>query len=636
MVKLLNEILRELPQEHIASVEFEGAQIVIYTKSIDFLFDGREKVKTLVSLFKKRIELRSDNSLLLSEEETKKYIRDLLEDVGEMEFKFDFARSKLILETENVGAAIGQKGSNLKKIQRKTRWSIEVRRIPRLRSRTVDAMRSVEFQESEYRRKFLNKVGRRIYGGWRSEKIKSWARVTMLGGANQIGRSAVYLQTQESRVLFDCGINPSVPRGDINEFPYLDAPEFKLEDIDAIVLSHAHMDHCGLIPYLYKMGYKGPLYCTEPTRDLCALSLLDCIKLQENTPQGALYKAEDIKEMLKHIIPLNYTEVTDITPDIRLTFYNAGHILGSALCHANIGNGFHNFMYSGDFNFSYKQRLLNKAETTFPRLETFLMECTNCGPKDFAISREEGEEEFFKILVDAYVRSGKVIIPVFGIGRSQEMLLTIEKLISEKRLPQDVKIYVDGMVGEVNAIHTTYSEFLHYSLRNRILRGDNPFLSPQITHIRGFKEREKVFEEKGFCIILATPGMINGGSSLEYLKKLSGDENNALIFVGYQAEGSIGRRIKDGEKEILLENSGREDDKLHIKLKIYEMKGAFSGHSDVALTKKFVSSLTAKPSKIILNHGEPSKIEYFSYAVKRILPNVKSYGPENMESIRLK
>lgn len=637
MVKILDEIMKNLPQDKVSSVEFEAANIVIYTKSKDFLFAGREVIKTIVSKFKKRMELRADNSLLLKEEDTEKVVREVLGDqVVVDEFKFDTARSILTIEVDNVGAAVGREGVNLKEIQKRTMWSVVVKRIPPLRSRTVEAMRAVEFQESEYRRKFLNKVGKRIYGGWNSGKIKGWARVTMLGAAQQIGRSAIYLQTTESRILFDCGIDPSVTPGTPAEFPYLESPDFKLEDVDAIVLSHAHMDHCGLLPYLYRIGYKGPIYCTAPTRDLMALSQLDFIKIMEsNKDTQTIYKAEDIKEMLKHVITLDFGEVTDIAPDLRLTFYNSGHILGSAFCHINIGNGIHNFMYTGDFNYSGKQRLLDRAVTEFPRLESLMMENTSTGPKDFAMPREEAEEELLKVLLDAYVKKSKVLIPVFGLGRSQEMLLTIEHLIREERLPQDLKVYIDGMVFEFTAIHTAYPEYLNRYLKGRILKGDNPFSIPNFIKVGSHQERQEIYDSKECAIVLATSGMLNGGTSVEYFKQFAPNKDNKIMFVGYQAKNTLGRRILEGEKDILLANTGSEDDRLKVELEVIHSKGGFSGHSDVLLTKKFVSNLSVKPRKVILNHGEPSKIYSFSETVKRLIPQVKTYTPENLESIRL-
>ena len=412
-------------------------------------------------------------------------------------------------------------GENLRKIREETFWTCEVKRVPNVRSRTVDSMRAVEFQESEYRRKFLNNVGRKIYGGWKKDKIKNWARVSFLGSGMQIGRSCLYLQTNESRILLDCGVSTGVSFGDSQEFPFLSAPEFKIEDIDAVVLSHAHMDHIGFLPYLFKMGYRGPVYCTPPTRDIMVLSQLDYIKIRSSFPNVEnIYKAEDIKEMVKHVITLNYKEVTDITPDIRLTFYNAGHVLGSSFCHINIGNGEHNFLYTGDINFSYKQRLLQQADYQFPRIESMLLESTNVDGTQ-KMSREESEEKLLEIITTTYVNSGKVLIPTFGIGRSQEILLVIEHLISSKRLPEDLKVYCDGMVFEVTALHTYYPEFLNFNLMKRILKNDNPFLCPNISQVGSYKEREKIFESNEPCVVIATSGMLNGGTSVEYFKNFA-------------------------------------------------------------------------------------------------------------------
>lgn len=636
-VKILDEIMKELPKEKIVSVEFEAANIVIYTNNRNFLFEGRVQIKSIVSRFKKRIELRADPSLIMNEKKSQEVIEKILTGVTIGAFKFDNSRSILTLEVDNVGAAVGREGVNLKEIQKKTMWSVVVKRIPPLRSRTVDAMRAVEYQESAYRRKFLNRVGKRIYGGWTKGKIRGWSRITMLGSGNQVGRSAVYLQTTESRVLFDCGIDPSVPMGQQAEFPYLDSPDFKIEDVDAVVISHAHLDHCGLLPYLYRIGYKGPIYCTEPTRDIMALSQLDFVKIMTGNSEmpSPIYKAEDIKEMLKHVITLGYGEVSDIAPDLRLTFYNSGHILGSAFCHVNIGNGVHNFMYTGDFNYSGKQRLLDKAVTEFPRLESVLMENTSTGSKDYSMPREEAEENFLKILIDAYVNKSKVLIPVFGVGRSQEMLLTIENFIREGRLPEDIKIYIDGMVWEVTAIHTAYPEYLNRFLRGRILKGNNPFACVNFNEVGSRAEREQIYTSGECAIVLATSGMMNGGTSVEYFKHFAADKNNAIVFVGYQAAGTLGRRIKSGEKEILMANTGSSDDRVTVNMQVHEMKGAFSAHSDLGLSKKYVANLSVKPKKFILNHGEAQKIYHFGNVIQRIVPGVKIYSPDNLESIRL-
>ena len=637
MANLLNQILKELPQQFITSVEFEAANIIIYSNSKRFLLENKDKVKELVSKFRKRIEIRSDSSILESEEEVKKIILGLIsKDIKVDEFIFEKSLSKLILVVDDVSECVGQGGENIKKLQKEISWSITVTKTPLLKSKTISTMDAVLHQESEYRRKFLNKVGNRIYKSYNKERDDSWMRITFLGAGSQIGRSSIYFQTQKSRILFDCGIDPTHQVGEKDFSPHFDSPDFKIEDIDAIVLSHAHMDHCGLIPYLYKIGYKGPVYCTQPTRDLMVLSQLDFIKIMQNTQgQELLYKPEDVKEMLKHIITLNYQEVCDVTSDLRLTFYNAGHILGSCMCHLNVGNGFHNFLYSGDFNYTNRQLLLEKTHTNFTRVESFLMETTNAGKGDYSMDRDLSYEELLKIITEHYVFGGKILIPSFGIGRAQEMLLTIEKLISEERLPDDIEVYVDGMIYEVVAIHTNYPNYLNRDLRRRILGGDNPFTIKNFIQVENSKMREKVLNSTKPCIVLATSGMMNGGSSVEYFKNFCDDEKNGIIFVGYQAQGTLGRRVKDGEKKIILNNSGNEDDKINVNMKVYSMNGAFSGHSDISMNKNFLKHISVKPKTLILNHGDIRKIEYFSSVAKTILPYTKIYTPKNLDSVRL-
>jgi len=470
MVKIITELMKRLPEDKISSIEFEGANIVVYTKSKTFLFEGKERIRKLVSEFKKRIELRVDPSLLRDVEDTKRIIKEVLKNVEVGEIFFEEFRSKVIIEVSNINEALGENGMNLRKIQEKTFWTVSLTRIPPIRSHVVEGMRGVLFSESEYRRKFLNNVGKRIYGGWTRKRLNEWIRFTMLGGGMQIGRSAVFLQTEESRILLDCGIDPAITDSSDEQFPYFEAPEFDLKELDAVIITHAHLDHCGLLPYLFKIGYSGPIYCTKPTRDIMALMQLDYIKVLHNNKKFALYDANDIKEMIKHTIVLNYGEVTDVTPDVRLTLYNAGHILGSSMVHLNIGNGLHNFLYTGDFNYNRKLELLEPASTNFQRLESMLIESTNGGNKDIKPPREEDEEELMKIIMDVYVKGGKILIPVFAVGRSQEILLTLKKFIENERIPE-IPIYIDGMVWEVTAIHTAHPEYLNRRLRNAINTG---------------------------------------------------------------------------------------------------------------------------------------------------------------------
>ena len=257
MADIIKEILKNLPESKISDVNFEGANIVLYTKDKDFFSNNNGIIKRIVDDIKKRVELRPDPSITMEMEEAEKIIRSIIpEEAGVDQVIFDSQRSRVIIEADKPGLAIGKQGAILRDIRMQTFWVPLIRRKPAIRSKLIENIRAVLYQNSDYRRKFLDKVGHRIYDGWRREKKNEWIRMTYLGSGRQVGRSCIFLQTPESRVLLDCGIN--VADAD-KPYPYLDAPEFNINDLDAVILSHAHIDHCDFIPYLFKYGYRGPV-----------------------------------------------------------------------------------------------------------------------------------------------------------------------------------------------------------------------------------------------------------------------------------------------------------------------------------------------------------------------------------------
>src|SRR3989338_5097545 len=339
MPNIIKEILKSLPEEKISEACFEGANIVLYTKDKEFFLNNEGAIRKVVDEIKKRIELRSDPSILMEQELAEQKIRQLMpEEAGVSNVLFDSQRSIVVIEAEKLGLAIGKQGTLLQEIRKETLWVPVIRRTPAIRSKIVENIRAVLFHYSDYRRKFLDKIGHRIYDGWIREKKNEWVRVTMLGGGRQVGRSCIFLQTPESRVLLDCGVDVA---SQDSSYPYLDAPEFNIDQLDAVVLSHAHLDHVGFLPYIYKLGFRGPTYCTAPRRDVAALLLLDFVKIMKSENKEPIYDAEDVKELIKHTVTLEYDEVSDITPDVRITLYNAGHTLGSAMVHLHVGNGLH-------------------------------------------------------------------------------------------------------------------------------------------------------------------------------------------------------------------------------------------------------------------------------------------------------
>jgi len=601
MADILQTIEEQLPRGTVGSTIFEGANIVVYTTDASFFKNGDSQIKEVVNNIKKRIELRADKSLLMEQTLTEKKIRQIIPEEAEItQIIFDPQRSSVIIEAKKPGLAIGKNGSLLRDVKVETMWTPQVQRSPAIKSKITDKILEVLYQDNNYRKKFLNAIGEKIYKEWNPDKIEEWVRITALGGGRQVGRSCFLLQTPISRVLVDCGIDVSSQGKD--KYPYLEAPELDISTLDAVILSHAHLDHSGLIPYLYKMGYKGPVYMTAPTRDISALMALDFIGVAYKQAAAPLFKSTDIRNMVKHSITLNYQEVTDITPDIRITLYNAGHTLGSSMIHFNIGNGLHNYLYSGDIKFG-KTRALEAASTYFPRLETIQIEATYGGKDNNYPPRKDSEEDLLKFVNEVIQGGGKVLLPELGTGHAQEKMLILEDAMRNGKIPK-VPIYIDGMIWDINAIHTAYPDFLSNSLRSNIFADNNPFTSDIFKQVGSPQERKNVVEG-GPCIVLATSGMLVGGASVEYLREWADSPNNGLCLSCYQPAGGLGRQIKEGLQEAKFDVEGKTEI-VPIKLKVLSIDG-FSGHSSRNELMSFMNNINPKPRKVIINHREQSK-----------------------------
>jgi KH/beta-lactamase-domain protein len=625
---ILKQITDQL-HENITDATFEGANIVLYTDNARFFREGESKIKEIVDQIKKRVELRADEKILMEQNKTEAEIKKIVPKEADItNMIFDVQRSIVIIEAKKPGMVIGKQGSILEEVRKTTLWTPQVQRSSVIKSKITDSIREVLYANNNYRRKFLNSIGKKIYKEWNPEKVDEWIRLTFLGGARQVGRSSILLQTPNSKILLDCGID--VASQGTEKFPYMDIPEFDLNQLDAIIISHAHLDHVGLLPYLYKMGYKGPVYMTPPTRDIAALLALDFIGVAYKQATKPLFDSTDIKEMVKHSICLNYNEVTDITPDIRLTFYNSGHVLGGALVHLNIGNGLHNLVYAGDFKYA-RSRLLDPAVASFPRVETVITESTYGSKTDVFPPRKETEDKLIDIVNRTIERNGKVLIPELGLGRAQETMLVLEDAINSGKLKK-VPIYIDGMIWDINAIHTAYPDFLGSKVRTDIFQDKNPFVSEFFSRVGSAQERKNVIEG-GPCIVLATSGMLVGGASVEYFKEFAGNKNNCIIFVCYQGAGSLGRQVQEGIKETKMIVDGREEI-VKIEMEVETITG-FSAHAGRNELLSFFNNIRPKPKRIIIDHGEVSKCLDLASALYK-LNRVETNVPRILETLRLR
>lgn len=625
-----NVVRKVVPADvEITKIELEGPVVVIYTKSMEEFAENNDIVRQLAQGMRRRVAIRPDPSLLSEVEEAEEKIREIIPEEAQItNIYFEHENGEVTIEALSPGLVIGKHGTILNEIKKSIGWAPRVVRTPPIASKTVEEIRNFLRKFRDDREAFLKRVGRRL--ARETVDGENWVRLTSLGGYRQVGRSCTLLMTRGSKIMIDCGVDVS---SDNNGSPYLQAPEvLPLEALDGVVITHAHLDHSGLVPVLFKYGYEGPVYCTPPTRDLMSLLQIDYIKVAFGEAKKAPYESSHIRETVKHCIPLKYGETTDVSPDVRLTFQNAGHILGSAIAHFHIGDGMYNVAISGDIKFE-KTWLFNAATNRFPRLETLILESTYGGYHDLQPSRREASDQLKEIAARVLNRGGKILIPVFAVGRSQEVMLVLEGLMRMKRIPT-APIYLDGMIWEATAIHTAYPEYLNSSLRTQIFQtGLNPFLSEAFNRVDSTEMREKILNDPDPCIILATSGMMNGGPVMEYFKAWADDPKNALVFVGYQAEGTIGRKIQKDWKEITLNDRGNPLT-LDIRMEV-EIVDGFSGHSDRLQLLNYVGTLEPRPERVIICHGEEYKCSDLASSLYKKF-GMETRAPMNLETIRLK
>jgi len=630
-IEISHYIIEHVPKEaEVTRIEYEGPAIALYTKKPEILIEQSSIITDIVSIIRKRIVVRSDPAVRSSEKETKKIIKEIVPKEAEItNINFDPSLGEVIIEAKKPGLVIGKNGAVLQEIIRQTRWRPRILRSPPLPSKIISHMRHFLHSESKERERILRVTGERIFRPLIYEVGD--VRITALGGFQEVGRSAILVQTRESQVLLDCGINPGAS-APFDAFPRLDVPAFDLEMLDAVVITHAHLDHCGLLPLLFKYGYDGPVYCSAPTSSLMTLLQLDYLDVLSKQGVMAPYDQKDVRECVLHTFPLRYGVVTDIAPDIRLTLHNAGHILGSAVVHLHIGEGLHNIVYTGDYKYA-RTTLLEPAVTEFPRVETIITESTYGAPQDVMPPRVEAEEKLASIINETLGNKGKVLIPVPAVGRAQEIMLIIDGYM-RKGLIKEAPVFIEGMISEATAIHTAYPEYLARDIRNSILHeGINPFQSEYFTIVEHPSAREEIIEGRE-CIILATSGMLEGGPVIEYFKRLAPDKKNTIIFVSYQIEGTLGRRVQKGIKEISMLNSEGKIEIIKVKMRVESIEG-FSGHSDRRQIINYVRRVTPRPEKIIVCHGEKAKCYSIADYLRRKF-NVDAVAPRVLETVRLR
>ncbi len=624
-------ILNHIPAEaEITRVEYEGPRIALYSKNPKFLQQNGYIVSDVVNMVKRRVVMRTDKSIRKDEQEAQNIIiQNVPPEAGVDNIFFDAALGEAILEARKPLQLSVEKGFNPIELTGKTGWKIRIRKNPHIPCASIQNVNYVLGQTAPERAKFFKDVGENIFRPRLSED--SEVSIMTLGAFEEVGRSAIIVSTSESKLLLDCGIHPGA-KNTWNAFPRFDWADIELGELDAVIISHAHLDHTGFLPALCKYGYDGPVYCTEPTLPLMTLLQGDMVKLGQTQGGRVIYEQRDIREVIKHTITLPYSLVTDVAPDVKLVFNNAGHILGSATVHLHVGEGAHNIVYTGDYKYG-KTRLLESAFWNYPRVESLITESTYGTREDIMPAREDVESNFVKLANETLQKGGKVLIPVPAVGRAQEIMLVIDQQMRQKKLIE-APVFIEGMISEATAIHIAYPEYLSKELKFKILEEDaNPFASEYFTVIEHPSNREEALRDGG-AIIMATSGMLEGGPVIEYFSELAGSEKNRMLFVSYQVQGTMGRRVLDGSSQVSILGEGGKIRIIDVRCCVNRIEG-FSGHSDYNQIVRYIQKMRPKLQQIFVNHGERRKCESLSYSLSRIF-KLPVLHPRVEEAIKLR
>ena len=425
-------------------------------------------------------------------------------------------------------------------------------------------------------------------------------KLTFLGGANTVTGSKTLVETRNARVLVDCGLFQGLKElRQLNRAPFIIPPD----TIDAIILTHAHLDHCGYIPLLVSKGFKGEIHCTEPTRELAEIILKDSAKIQEEDAARAnkyqytrhkeakpLYTQEDVKKSMELFVTHEFNEWVIIQPSIKFEFLNNGHIIGSGFVNMNAEGK--RIVFSGDIG--RKKPLLLYPPKKIKEADYIILESTY---GDRLHPESDVKAELLKVIEDTYAKRGILMIPSFAVERTQEILYLIYQLRKEGKLP-NIPVYLDSPMG-INStkVYDRYHELQNISNYeiNRMY-DDVKFISDPIT------SKEVCLDNKP-KIVLAGSGMIEGGRIIHYLNNHMGNKRNTLLFVGYQGIGTRGRAILKGSEEIKFFG------KYHkVNCDIASIS-SLSAHGDQEDLLDWLGEFTTVPKRIFLNHGEPHQTD---------------------------
>ena len=460
--------------------------------------------------------------------------------------------------------------------------------------------------------------------------------IQFLGAAKTVTGSCFYVKTDNSKFLVDCGaFQGPFELEKRNYEPF----SFNPSELDYVFLTHAHFDHCGRIPVLVKQGFRGRIFCTQPTRDLARVILLDSANLQEEEhkrwsvkakseidSRKPLFTEQDVEECMKYFEVYPYSTSINVSQEIEFRMRDAGHILGSAVMEFWLKNNMgrlRKIVFSGDIG-QPGARIVSDPDLI--RDADYVI-CESTYGNRLHKDRNETVLELLGALTSAQREGGNVLIPSFAIERTQELLYEMNLFI-ENRLISNLPIYLDSpMASKATEIFRQYPDFYDEDAKRLIQKGDDPFDFPGLTKIDSAEESKRLISKKG-VVIIAGSGMCTGGRILHHLKNNIENPSTHIVIVGYQVEGTLGRDLVNREKVVKIMGQDYQNN-----AKIFTLNG-FSGHGDERDLRYWLRSFGHTPRQIFLVHGDAEIIDDFAKDLKQEINN-DIYIPEHMEEVKL-
>ncbi|MEI6058633.1 MAG: MBL fold metallo-hydrolase [archaeon] len=444
--------------------------------------------------------------------------------------------------------------------------------------------------------------------------------IEFFGAAKEVTGSCHSLSTKDEKILIDCGFfqgSKDMERLNYENF------NFNPKEYDAMILTHAHLDHCGRLPKLVSQGFRGKIFATAATKDLALVIMLDAAKIavedtgHENKrraeqglpPRKPIYNDTDVRATMKLFVTVKYGEDVKISKNIIARFYEAGHILGSACVQLKVDEKKKKsfVVFSGDLG--QADAILVKNAQPIEKGDYVIVESTYGDRLHPPI--EQRQEELVRIIKESHKKGGKLLIPSFAVERAQEIIYCIGNFMRDGLIPK-MKVYLDSpMAMRATDVFSKYPEYYNKDVQESIKTRKDPFDFPGLIKTQSVEESKEINTIKEPCIVIAGNGMCTAGRIKHHIRNSISNPKNTLLFVGYQVHGTLGYWLKKGEKKVKLLGV-----QIDVKAKIEAIDG-FSAHADYSGLMKWIESYKPKPKKIFIIHGDEEQSEAFSKRLEK-------------------